>query len=294
MRSGLIPFNKRHIRRVCSASIPVSAGRGALPRAAGVLARLGLLLGLLLTDAHPALSNGAGDSIINPELAGGSRWLVSEDNQTLAWQGDAELGYLSTTGNAITEAAHTRWRIQHRRTDWLHTLRFEALVVREQGLAPAEQYKASEKSAYYLTARGYLFERIRFERIPALRFHYRWSEVVGYGRLVYQSQTLALYLEAGPGSRQTRLTDALWQNEMLLLFSGEVEWSIGPAANCNVLLNSEQGEVNTVTNLLSSLTLQFNNSFSAKLSYDVTHNTDVPAGLRNTDSNTTVALVYRF
>lgn len=236
-----------------------------------------------------------GADFVDPEARRGSAWARLPAIEESRWRGDAELGYLATSGNTETETTHTRWRIQNDRPDWIHAFRVEATIARtEEDTSAVEEYRASQRSAYKLTAVDYLFEKLRYERNVAQGFHYRWSEAVGYGRRVHGSRAAAVYLEAGPGARQTRLLDETVQREALLVVSGEWNWNITPTATLNELLVVEAGETNTHTNWTSALTMRINSRFSSRFSYDVVNNSAVPEGIERTDTTTTVTLVYAF
>ena len=255
-----------------------------------------LLLGLVLWPGlgGQARAQGATD-LVDPEARRGSAWARLPPTEESRWRGDAELGYLATSGNTETETTHTRWRIQNDRPHWIHAFRVEATIARTEADASAvEEYRASQRSAYKLTRVDYLFEKLRYERNVAQGFHYRWSEVVGYGRRVYGSEAATVHLEAGPGARQTWLLDETVQREAQLVVSGEWNWNITPTATLNEFLVVEAGETNTYTNWTSALTVRINSSFSSRFSYDVVNNSDVPDGIERTDSTTTVTLVYAF
>lgn len=236
-----------------------------------------------------------GPGFIDPEARRGSAWAKAAPIEESRWRADAEFGYLATGGNTSTQTTHTRWRVQNDRPQWIHTFRAEATIARtEEDASTVAEYRASQRSAYKLTAVDYLFEKLRYERNVAQGFHYLWSEVVGYGRRVYGSEAATVYLEAGPGARQTWLLDETVQREALLVVSGEWNWNLTPTSTLNEFLVLEAGETNTYTNWTSALTVRINARFSGRFSYDVVHNSDVPEGIERTDTTTTVTLVFAF
>jgi putative salt-induced outer membrane protein len=270
-----------------------------LPAIFSMLRRPLVAVALALLAIWPCLAGSAhaqgGSDFIDPEARRGSAWAKLAPIGESQWRGDAELGYLATSGNTETETTHTRWRIQNDRPNWIHAFRVEATIARTaEDTSAVEEYRASQRSAYKLTAVDYLFEKLRYERNVAQGFHYRWSEVVGYGRRVYGSAAATVYLEAGPGARQTWLLDETVQREALLVVSGEWNWNFTPTATLNEFLVAEAGETNTYTNWTSALTVRINSRFSSRISYDVVDNSDVPEGIEHTDTTTTVTIVYAF
>ncbi len=252
------------------------------------------MLTVWLSFGGMARAQGSAD-FIDPEARRGSAWAKVAPIEESRWRGDAAFGYLATSGNTAAETTHTRWRVQNERPKWIHALRAEATIARtEEDASAVAEYRASQRSAYKLTAVDYLFEKLRYERNTAQGFHYRWSEVVGYGRRVYGTEAATVYLEAGPGARQTWLLDETVQREALLVVSGEWNWNLTPTATLNEFLVVEAGETNTYTNWVSALTVRINSRFSSRFSYDVVDNSDVPEGIERTDTTTTVTLVYAF
>ncbi len=109
-----------------------------------------------------------------------------------------------------------------------------------------------------------------------------------------RTEAVVLLLEGGAGARQTRLLGDDLEREGIAVVTGELAWNLSRTSNFNQLVFVEHGENNTLTESLSALTLSIGGGFSAKLSYEVTRNSDPPAGARDTDVTGTVTLVYAF
>jgi putative salt-induced outer membrane protein len=259
-----------------------------------------LSLGLLLCGlAHgPAdLVHAAEEDdvpLIDLETSGISAWAGAGSVQHSIWRGEAELGLLETRGNANTSSFQTKGRIQNERRHWRHTGRLEAVRIRDSEVTTTEFYKVSQKSAFKITEAGYLFELIRYQRNRFEGFQHRLSEVVGYGYRLVRTEQVTLDLESGPGARQTTPNAGERKDEAILLISTELNWAITPVAKFNEFALVEIGELSTQFETISALTLQLAGGLSLRASYQLTHNSDVPAPLRNTNSNASVTLVYSF
>jgi putative salt-induced outer membrane protein len=234
------------------------------------------------------------EDLMNPGAVRARDWLRLRGAQGSVWRGDIELGYIGATGNANTISAHSRLRLQNDRPRWTHTFRYEIVFAEEESVTTTDLTRASQKSAYKLTADDYLFETVRYDRNPDSGYRYRFSEVLGYGRRVVRSETVKVFLEAGPGARQTRQPDDALDGEAQVYISGELEWDISANANLNQLVVVEAAESNTVTDSLTALTARIDAAFSMKLSHSIVHNSTPGVDAAPTDSVTSVTLVYTF
>jgi putative salt-induced outer membrane protein len=256
---------------------------------------LACALACVLTGAPGRARADGGGEVIDLGEGRISQWMNAGAQQESQWSGEAELGYLSVSGNAPSLAAHARTRIVNDRPRWRHQFRGEAIFSDTQDTAPSQQYRASQMSAYKVTPENYLFAALRYDRNVAQGIRWRWSEVGGYGRRVFNAGGASLLLEAGAGARQTRRTDVPTpQREPIGVLIAELDWAISEGSSFNEYAIAESGRFNTLTFSQTALTLRIQGNVSARLSYEVTHNTDVPAGVKHTDATSSVTLVYKF
>lgn len=237
-----------------------------------------------------------GGNLIDPGAVRAREWLKAGNGKTdgSEWRGDVEFGYIGTTGSSNTVSTHSRLRVQNDRPRWIHTFRYEILYVEEEHVTTTDQTRASQKSAYKLTPDDYLFETVRYLRNPSLGYRYRVSEVVGYGRRLVGTETLRLYLEAGPGARQTRQPDQSVDSEAQAYLSSELDWDFAKKANFNLQLVTEAAKSDTMTEIHAALSARINARFSLKVSHSIVTHSEPVGDAPPTDTITSATLVYTF
>ncbi len=211
------------------------------------------------------------------------------------WSGEAEVGFVATTGNSETESFNARFALRNEAYPWRHETRLEALRSSDEDETTAERYLFAHKSDYRFGENRYLFGTVRYEDDRFSGYDYRISETFGYGRRVYEEPGVSLDLEAGFGGRHSLPEESdEREDEVILRGAGNLIWQISPSARFTEQLFVESGDRNTFTESVSALKLKINGNLATKLSYTVRHNTDVPEYTENTDTISSVTLVIDF
>lgn len=239
-------------------------------------------------------------------VAGGEAWAQDEEMLSMeqraleapaeetGWRGDAELGYLEQTGNVDSSTLNTSGRMELETTNWRHSVRADLIFTKPSGEDTREQYLLIQRTALKLSRKDYIFERLRYDRNRAQGLQYRVSEVLGYGRRLVNTESMLWDAEVGAGARQSLFNDESYEAEAIGVFITEFDWKFAENADFNEYLAVEAGEINTVTNSVTSLTTRIKDNFSMRLSYDVTHNSNVAEDREKTDTITSATLVYSF
>ncbi len=76
--------------------------------------------------------------------------------------------------------------------------------------------------------------------------------------------------------------------------SGDYLWTISETAEFSQSIAIDSGSFNTYTESITKLTMDILGNISIVVSYTVKNNSDVPAGIVNTDTFTAVAVEYTF
>lgn len=208
--------------------------------------------------------------------------------------GEAELGMVTTSGNTDTRSVNAKILLRYLSGPWRHEGRLEGLRTSDGSSVTAERYLASGKSDYRLTATDYLFATLRYEDDNFSGYDYQFSETVGYGRRVVGGAGVKLDLEIGAGGRHSRETGERRNDEGIVRGGARLDWEISPAARFTEAVLVESGESNTYSESVSALRVMINSRFALKMSLTVKHNSDVPAGVAQTDTMSAVTLVYAF
>lgn len=233
----------------------------------------------------------AGAAILGGVLAAGTAMAQEVGSQ---WNGEAELGIVSTEGNTETQTISAKGKVINERAKWKHQANLEALNTEDNDTTTAERYTLSGKTNYKFTARSYLFGIATYEDDRFSGYDWRASEAVGYGRRVIAEKNLELELEAGLGARQSKLNDGTDEDEGLVRLFGFLGWKISGTSKFTEELGSEIGEKATISKSVTGLKSQINSSLAMKITYMVKHVSEVPATIKKVDRETAVTLVYSF
>lgn len=211
------------------------------------------------------------------------------------WTGEAELGAVFTGGNTETETVNAKAAAAHEGKRWRHAAKGEAVFASENQSTTGERYLAGVKSDLKLGPANYLFGTVNWETDRFSGYDYRVSEAIGYGRRLAAGPPLTLDVEAGPGARQSRQKDVGGvKTEYLLRLAGKLAWAVSGTSTLAEDLSTEIGEDATITRSVTSLKTQVAGQLATKIALTVKNTSDVPPGVKETDYETSVTLVYGF
>ncbi|MBK9130088.1 MAG: DUF481 domain-containing protein [Gammaproteobacteria bacterium] len=228
-------------------------------------------------------------------LATGVSPARAQEKAPQGWSGDAGLGFVVTTGNTETETINTKATLVYGADPWKHTGKLDLLKGSDNNETNADRVMLSGKSERDLSAASYVFGLLNYEDDEFSGYDYRASETLGYGRRLVQNESITLNAEAGLGARQDKVSDTGdSENDGIVRLAGLLEWRISPSAKFAQELETESGGGLTVTRSLSTLSAQVVGNLAAKFGVRVTHTSDVPPGIDETDTETSTTLVYKF
>lgn len=211
------------------------------------------------------------------------------------WKSSVEVGVILTSGNTSTQSTNLKAGVEHESDKLRNEAKFEALNVKGDTGRLSERYVASGKSSYKYNALSYSYITAGGEHDPFSGYAYQVSGTLGYGHRFINSEKTTLDFEGGPGYRQTRVRgaeDAV--GEGVLRLSGVFTHKLSKSAEFSEALESNIGEELTISKSVTAITAQVAGDLSMKTSLTVRHNSDVPAGVKNTDTETAVTLLYTF
>ena len=82
--------------------------------------------------------------------------------------------------------------------------------------------------------------------------------------------------------------------KLIALGKVDYNWQISDSARFTQLVSVEYGDTNTKTRSESAILAKINGSLQMKVAYNITHNSDVADDKENTDTETSLTLVYSF
>jgi putative salt-induced outer membrane protein len=220
--------------------------------------------------------------------------LAAEEEQEGPWAGKATLGYLATSGNTDNSNLNTAFEISYTRNDWKHGFKVHAINATEDQATTAESYDAGWKSEREFSESNYLFGQLDWRKDRFSGYDQQFSQTVGYGRRLLETDKQKLNVEIGAGARQSQLADGTDQNETIL--RGGLDYTLKLSDNAEFFqgLVVESGSENTYLESVTKLSASLVGNLALVASYTIKNNSDVPAGTEKTDTFTALSLEYKF
>lgn len=211
-------------------------------------------------------------------------------------------------GNSTTESFNGRLDLQYLDDDWTYGTELFGMAAsaelpgdggdgsqQRERRTVANRYTAGVQSARTLGEHRQFTTALRYERDDFAPYTRQRSLAIGYGSRVLQDDRAQFDLQLGPGYR--RAYNALEERDEQG-FIGRGYFGIKYALTGNTELANtllvEAGTDNTFAQNELSLSVAMNEQLALKAGVQARHNSTVDDTLRNTDTLTTMNLVYRF
>jgi putative salt-induced outer membrane protein len=223
------------------------------------------------------------------------------------WKGKGEAGIVFARGNSDTDTANVKVEMATEIDRWKHGWGVSALRASNDGDKTAERYEGKWQSDYKFSERDYWWGGLRYEDDRFSGFDYQATATTGYGRKFIDTEKTKLNGEVGLGYRRLSTLDrTIGVPPALTLIPGSTEGDIiargflgyeNALTDTTKVLNKftvEAGSDNTFASNELALQVKMSEAFALSLGFGVRYNTDPPAGLKKSDTLTTVNLVYAF
>jgi putative salt-induced outer membrane protein len=210
------------------------------------------------------------------------------------WSGKAALGYLATSGNTENSTLNTRFGVGFATGKWAHTAEAAAITASEDEVTTAEAYDLGWKSERQLSDKNFVFGRLQWRKDNFGAYDTQFSQTVGYGRRLIETDVHNLSLEVGAGARQSELQLGGKENETILTAGGYYTWILSENAEFKQNLTSEIGGENTYFESYTALTAKLVGNLALVASYTIKNNSDVPPLTEKTDTYSALSLEYVF
>ncbi|MCW5580409.1 MAG: DUF481 domain-containing protein [Luteimonas sp.] len=227
------------------------------------------------------------------------------------WTGTGELGFALARGNARSENLNAKLAFGKETQQWKHDWYAQALrakgevsgdfdgdgVSEERYELNANRYELGASSGYKFDPRNAIVGTLRYENDDFSPYEYQATASINYGRIFVDGERTRFSGEIGPGYRRARSLET-GGIESDAIVRGKLDFAHKLTANTelfNVLL-VESGSDNTFAQNDLGVAVAMNEAFALKAGLQARHNTDVDAaaGVKKTDTLTTLNLVYRF
>lgn len=241
---------------------------------------------------------------------------AAEEKSTIT--ASAELGMLYTTGNTRSGDIKAGLNIKHEEGQWLNLLAFNALAKKlettdeETGKDSFEttenKWDITGQSNYSLEEGGknYLYGSVYYEQNRFSGFAYQTSASVGWGRHWWETETSSFFADIGPGIKYDVIAydphaipviEEEGESAAIIQAQALYTAQINEFVEFKQYLVAKQAmdsDKNSVYKSETSLTTKLIESLQFKFAFRVDYDTEVEEGFENTNTETSVTLIYSF
>jgi putative salt-induced outer membrane protein len=219
------------------------------------------------------------------------------------WSGTGEAGLVIADGNTETETANARLLLEAEFGKWLHSGGLSGLYASTDGDKTAQRWELFGQSDYNFSPKTFAFGAGRYEEDEFSGFEYQATLSAGLGRHFIDTERTTLTGTAGVGYKFYETRDSFDDLGNLLeegdddseaILRGTVDFEHFFNETTSFLNNFivESGSDNTYLENAAAIKVKMNARLALAVGYTIRHNTDPTAGFEETDTLTTVNLVY--
>jgi putative salt-induced outer membrane protein YdiY len=219
------------------------------------------------------------------------------------WHTSAELGAITTSGNTtgttVTGKIDARQELDEWSNEYIATGFFKEDRYRDgdqwRSKRSAERFSISAKAAYKLVDDQ--------EKLFVLGSHVddqfgaftRYSNLaVGHATRWFESPTQTLDVELGPGYINRVRANGDEESGLTVRGAAAMRWKISPSASFSQTVSMESGAGNVHSVAETALSTKINGTMQMKAAFSARNDSNVPVDKKNTDTQTSVTLVYSF
>lgn len=217
------------------------------------------------------------------------------------WTGQGNVGISFTTGNSKNTNIYAGIGLTKESLKWRHSITALADLQKNNGIKNREKYGVTLQSSYKFNERLYAYGLVGWERDPYQGYGRRFTESLGVGYRVIAEDNMTWDVEAGPALRQTRFVVSTppfpFINNKNVLAGRVASNFMYKLSDSLVFTNATGGLFNKGSDSLYSrslLTASLTDNITAGFGFDATHETQVTAPTKKTDTTTRFTLGYKF
>ena len=247
-----------------------------------------------LADSLPTLGSVHGGlSVARPATIPDGGWFTS-----------AELGAISTSGNTTGTSISGKIEARHELPRWSNEYIVSGFfkedeVMDEHGererQTSAERYAMSAKAALKLLGDGRRAFALASHVNDKFGAYTSYSTfAVGHGSQWYHTDDKTLDVEIGPGYFNGKREDGESESGVTVRGAAKFRWEVSESALFAQSVSVERGTSNMRSVAETSLSTRINGAMQMKAAFSARNDTNVPPEKKNTDTQTSLTLVYSF
>jgi len=239
--------------------------------------------------------------------------LAQDTAKKSAFTASAELGFLYKTGDTKSADVKAGFNVKHEMDKWRTSVAFNILAKKSE-TEDADGNKSLEttdnkwdiltQTNYTIgeADKNYLYGNLAYEQDKFSGFESQSSFSAGWGRQWYKTKTSSLFADVGPGikydlTRATDTTTSSSSTSLIIQAQATYTHQFNEFVQFKQYLVAKQatesGE-NSVYKSETSVTAKLIDALQLKFAIRVDYDTEVEQGFENTNSETSMTLIYSF
>ena len=224
------------------------------------------------------------------------------------WSGEGAFSAGYTSGNTETSDLGIGLDLSKLSGVWTYNANFVVDYGEQDGIESRNRVFLAGQIDRALGERAYVFGRATYEVDQFTGFDSRSFLGAGFGYTIFDHDDVTWSISGGPGVKIDEVKRIITTDSSgaALIIPAETVTSLGAVArseygynfNENVALtndtNATYGEESTQLENILALTAALNSSLSARISFEVRHDTNPPEGFEATDTATKLSVIYSF
>lgn len=210
------------------------------------------------------------------------------------WTGRGEVGASRSSGNVDNLGIYASLNLAREGVDWRHAVRASAEIQETNGVRTQERLLFAYEPRYKVSDRLSTYGLIQAERDPLLGYDARYSASLGLGYALVKAQRLTVDVQGGPALRYADLTDNGAELDVSGRAALDARLQLRPGVtltqNATAFLDSQSNTFTSATGLETQLI----GALTARVSYNIQHESDPAVGRVATDTQSRVTFVYAF
>ena len=219
---------------------------------------------------------------------------VSSQGFFQGWSGEGEVGASITTGTSKNKTVAVGVNLHKDGLNWRHKLVGIANYVRSDDTTTADRYLASYEGDYKFGPRLFLYGLLQWEQDRFAGFNRRYTESLGAGYTIFDTPQFNWQISGGPALRQTRFITHKSESDTAGHADTIFLWNISAATVFTENLGTYLGGSDNTYYSTTALTTKVMGDISARMSFNVTSESNPPPGIDSTNTITRLTLVYSF
>jgi putative salt-induced outer membrane protein len=220
------------------------------------------------------------------------------------WSTSAELGAIATSGNTVGTSVTGKIDAHQELSNWSNQYTVSGYFKEDERTLEhgerikeraAERYSLAAKAAFKLLEDGKKLFVLGSHVDDKFGAYTRFSTMaVGHSSRLYKSRGNSLDVEIGPGYFNGVRATGDTESGFTVRGAAALRWEVSPSAIFSQTVSVERGTSNMHSSAETALSTKINGTMQMKAAFVTRNDTNVPPEKKNTDTQTSLTLVYSF